>query len=380
MATSETRLTILIGLALTASGQASFAAAPLACVDLFQSTRAPALPAYLEAQLAMYLEAKRSHKSAPALLRELSISSATRNALLNDILYKYGFVEASGFSRLMSDKLFQVEFLGRANPALKAYFPKTMAFSQFLNSHRILEDRDVASRLKRSLAQEFPNGFVVKPTAGYNTEGRGFYINDLDGLTEDLRQNPAKFIGDGKPFVSPELGVASGEPFLIQEMLSPPGGGRPPEYRVHTFEGRVVKGATESRWLDPGERNFLLINAYVQSFLDQIPPGIVRHQAWGLDVVESSPGKYRIIEINTNRGQPIQWSGYLISSLQLGALVRHLEAFGYLHLTGPAAMTFRQNKAGIEAWIRKEGLEQVIKDLKINDPELADEIEKQYRP
>lgn len=366
---------VLVGLSLSLT---TLAAGP-ACESIFQEITAQD---YFQSQIETFLS-QRLRPLAPPAKRTFEVTIATRNFLLNDVLYKERFVEASDYSRLLSDKLFQVEFLKRAAPGAEKFFPKTQSFREFLkeagvvdDSGHIIQHGTTPERVHAALAKHFPNGFVVKPTAGYNTGGRGFYINDAKALVHDLVTDPVKFLGADKfhLFKSDELGLASGEGFLIQEMLSPPGGGRPPEYRVHTFEGRVVKGATESRWLNPNERNFTQMEAFVQNFLSHLPPEVVSRQAWGLDVVEVAPGNYRIIEINTNRGKEIQWSGYLISSFQLGALVRHLEGQGLLRLSGPLAETFRKNKAGLESWIRKEGFEAVIKDLQINDPELAHEL------
>lgn len=372
MMTTRYRLSVLLLLIFANFAQAK--AEALSCQGVFVSNRE-----YLQQQVDKFVVEKKDLQPVDGI-RSFKVTEATRNELLNDILYKHKLVEASEFSRMMSDKLFQVEFLIKENPAVAPYFPKTLAFSEFLATQKVLKNSNKPKQLKIALQKNFPHGFVVKPTAGYNTGGRGFYINDIAGLTQDLLANPAKFTGNGRPFVSPELNIASGEPFLIQELLTPAGGGRPPEYRVHTFEGRVVKEATESRWLNPEEKNFKAIEDYVQGFLDKVPPAVLQKQAWGLDVVEVAPGNFRIIEINTNRGNEIQWSGYLISSIQLGALARHLEKYQYLTLEGPAAETFRKNKAGLESWIRKEGLEQVIKDLQINHPELANEIQQKYKP
>ncbi|WP_374077484.1 hypothetical protein [Bdellovibrio bacteriovorus] len=337
---------------------------------------------YLNSQIETFASARR-RTHIKTTTKSFEVTSATRNFLLNEVLYKERIVEASDFSRLMSDKLFQVEFLKKVSPGIEKFFPKTESFREFLKAAgiqneqgQILKNATTPEQVLAALEKHYPQGFVVKPTAGYNTGGRGFYINDAKALVHDLINEPTKFLGADKNFLfkSDELGLASGEGFLIQEMLSPAGGGRPPEYRVHTFEGRVVEGATESRWLNPQERNFKQMENFVQNFLSRLPKEATARQAWGLDVVEVSPGNYRIIEINTNRGHEIQWSGYLISSFQLGALTRHLEKHGVLKLTGPLAETFRKNKAGLEAWIRKEGYETVIEDLKINDPELAYEL------
>lgn len=329
---------------------------------------------------------KKNHQYEPKDLSQVptyKVSEPSRNALLKEIIYGKDLVEASDFTRLMSDKLFQVDFLKAVSPKTFNYFPKTLSFRQFLKEEKlvdasgeIIKSLDFEKQLEQSLRRQFPQGFVVKPAAGYNTDGRGFYINDLAGLTKDLVADKSKFIGRDMNFLfkSEELGISSGEGFIVQELLIPVGGGKPPEYRVHTFENRVVEKATESRWLNPQERNFTAIESYVQNFLSLIPKEVLAKQAWGLDVVELSPGNFRIIEINTNRGQKIQWSGYLISSIQLGSLVRHLEKYGYFKLEGPGAQVFRTNKAGLESWIRKEGREAVIQDLLINDPELAHEL------
>lgn len=321
-----------------------------------------------------------AEKSAP---RSFSPSEATRNAFLAEVLYAGDLVEASNYSRLMSDKLFQVQYLSQRAPVAE-FFPKTRAFREFAAASQLLtnagtlkQDKDAVQKIEAALRKAFPNGFVAKPVAGYNTGGKGFYINESQALAHDLVQHPEKFLGTGKDFlfVNNELGLSSGEGWIIQELLQQRPGEKPPEFRVHTFENHVVDGATEARWHTASMSNFRSVNAYVQKFLNLLPREDVRRQAWGLDVVEIGPQQYRIIEINTNRGEQIQWSGYLISSLQLGAHVRFLEDKRILTLTGPHAADFRRNRANLESWVRKEGKEDVLKDLRINDPALAREVE-----
>ncbi|MBX2993756.1 MAG: hypothetical protein KF681_03015 [Bdellovibrionaceae bacterium] len=315
------------------------------------------------------------------------VSAPTRNALLQDVIYQRNIVEASEYSRLMSDKLFQVKYLTRVAPQTAGYFPKTMGLREFLRQHHLLSANgqlqpNSAAAIVKTFERAFPSGAVVKPVAGYNTGGKGFFINESAALAQELVSMPQKFLGSSRSFLfaSPELGLASGEGWIVQELLRArvqgrPVDGKPPEYRVHTFEGKVVSSATESRWLVAGEKNFPEVDAYVQKFLNLIPAAHLKRQAWGLDVVQLGPNDFRIIEINTNRGQPIQWSGYLLSSLQLGAHVRHWEQVGAFKLEGPFADVFRRNRANLESWVRKEGRDTVLEDLRINDPLLAREVE-----
>jgi hypothetical protein len=327
--------------------------------------------------------ARLEMKTIPA---EVQVSEPTRNALLAEAVYSQGLVEASTYSRLMSDKLFQVKFLTQVAPSVAPFFPQTFGFREFLRRQGLVDAKGFLkgneAQITQAFQKQFPQGFVVKPVAGYNTAGKGFYINETQTLVKDLLKDPKKFLGSDRNFLfsSPELGLASGEGWLVQQLLKAkvngvPVDGKPPEYRVHTYQKHVVPNATESRWLVAGEKSFPEVNAYVQKFLDLIPEAHLAKQAWGLDVVQLGPGDFRVIEINTNRGQPIQWSGYLLSGLQLGAHVRHWESVGVLKLNGPTAEPFRRNRANLESWIRKEGRDAVIQDLRINDPELAREVE-----
>ncbi|MFN7728583.1 MAG: hypothetical protein ACK5P7_05460 [Bdellovibrio sp.] len=360
-----------------------------ACSSLYSTTPAKA---WLEERIVQVITSQLLNPKTPSLSKagsrpaEVNVTEATRNALLAEAIYGTGLVEASTYSRLMSDKLFQVKYLSQVTPDVAAYFPRTFGFREFLGRHGLLTSRGQLSgnetQIFQAFQREFPEGFVVKPVAGYNTAGKGFYINEARVLVQDLLKDPNKFLGSDSSFLfsSPELGLASGEGWLVQQLLQAkvkglPISGKPPEYRVHTYQKHVVPQATESRWLVAGEKNFPEVNAYVQKFLDRIPDAHLAKQAWGLDVVQLGPGEFRIIEINTNRGQPIQWSGYLLSGLQLGAHVRHWEAVGVLKLNGPTAEPFRRNRANLESWIRKEGRDAVIQDLRINDPELAREVE-----
>lgn len=343
---------------------------------------------WLDLRLESTRESRRSEMRGSTLLTpSVVVSAPTRNALLQDVIFRHQIVEASDYSRLMSDKLFQVKYLTRVAPRVAGFFPKTWGLREFLEQHKLLgadgtlKPNSTAALLK-AFERAFPEGAVVKPVAGYNTGGKGFFINETAALAQELSLTPQKFLGSDRAFLfaSPELGLASGEGWIVQELLRARVQGRtvdgkPPEYRVHTFEGKVVTNATESRWLVAGEKNFPQVDAYVQKFLDLIPEAHLKRQAWGLDVVQLGPNDFRIIEINTNRGQPIQWSGYLISSLQLGAHVRHWEQVGAFKLEGPVAEIFRRNRANLESWVRKEGRDTVLEDLRLNDPQLAREVE-----
>lgn len=281
-------------------------------------------------------------------------SGSTRNEWLKK-LYGEGLVEASELTRLLSDKAIMAglleSFLGKES---EAFHPKTMGLKYFLAKHALVDAKGVLQRdeakIKAALAGEFPHGYIVKPAAGINSEGKskGFYFKMDKFLADLVREDspvysPADF---QTPFVSPLLGVvASGEMLILQENVVLAAGAESPlttkefaEVRAHTFEDKLVAGATYSRWAESKvkvtKEHFRATDELIQALLAKLPKEFLARQAFSIDVAVLANGYTRILDVNTNRGREIQWSGYMPRPGVIGAYTRHLEAEKKLHFAG----------------------------------------------
>lgn len=291
-------------------------------------------------------EAKQEEfMSRPAATPRIYAGRATRNDFLKWV-YAQGLVRADSFSAHAADKLFFAKLLEAYAPlAYVRFHPRTFSLAELGDDPSLfLKDREV----------------IAKPAAGMNGEGGRVYPSTYEFLAY-LKTEPERF-GDG-PEASPLTGLlSSGERYLVQEKVK----GRGPEIRLHTFEDKVVKGATFTRWdeaWNPGV--FAAAEAAAQGFLDLLPAWVTYGQAWSIDLM-AGPEGYKIIEVNTNRGRPGQWSGDLSLPDVLQAYSRHLAARGldFSREGGPALLAGEGNlekfvgKFGQEAWDRHQALRQ----------------------
>ena len=283
--------------------------------------------------------------------KNLKVKVGTKRNDVLDAIYQNELLEASPFTMALADKLMAAKVLEQVlGPRFASYHPKTLGMVELLSHHglvdpmtgKLLGTRD---QVEQVLERLFPNGFIVKTTTGWSSKGRNFYVDKVELLNElfaadsDLYSAPDYSIA----FLSPALGVRlSGERWMLQEKLGysealahREGTGKGlREYRAHTFWGVVVRDGTKARWVNPKSEitpeRLQQVNHFLQSFLDLLPLGLRQQQAWSFDIVEVTPGDFRIVEINTNRGMANHWSGSLHNPKMLGALVRHVEdVFGW---------------------------------------------------
>jgi hypothetical protein len=290
-------------------------------------------------------------------------AKARRNPVI-EAIYSRGLVEHSALTLLLSDKLIMAKaleyFLGHE---FNRFHPKTMGLVEFLVEKEFLNDNGelIANRevLKEALDSTFPKGFIVKKATGWNSKGREIYSKPSDVIS-DIFSGESSALFQSEHFRSPlrseSLGVIlSGERWIVQEKigesealvyLKSPGVGLK-EYRVHTIWGSVIKGATLGRWPDQDkfvdEKDFTGIDLFAQEFLNRLPLGLRQQQGWSFDIVESRPGDFQIVEVNTNRGMSAHWSGWFQSPMVLGALVRHLELQFKWRFMGINGFILRQN-------------------------------------
>jgi hypothetical protein len=261
----------------------------------------------------------------------------TRNGFLKE-LYKHGLVEATEFSAHCSDKLCfakMIEFLLPEN----TFHPKSRGI------------RELLPNVKEQISKEFLNP-LVKPVASMGSNGEGIYF-DINSFYLDFSKDSEKFLIQ-EP--SPLSGIfSSGERFMVQEKV----GHKEYEYRLHSLEGRVVSGATFTRWdQDWVLEKFLRAEKSLQEFLDLLPAWFTARQAWSFDLIEGSE-KFYLVEVNTNRGRQKHWSGDLVNPDTLQAYAIHLEKFYGARFVSEGAKKIYAGEASSEMYLEKFGEEAV---------------------
>jgi hypothetical protein len=192
----------------------------------------------------------------------------------------------------------------------------------------------------------------VKPVASMGSDGKGFFFS-IEDFFAKFSADPEHFLAEE---VSPLTGMlSSGEKYLVQEKV----GEREREYRLHTLENRVVRGATFTRWdQDWQEEKFLAAEDALQRFLDQLPQWFTARQAWSLDLMESG-ADFFIVEVNTNRGSQKHWSGDLVNPDTLRAYAEHLQKYYGARFVSEGAQKILRGEASTAGYVEKFGLEAV---------------------
>ena len=258
--------------------------------------------------------------------------------------YDRNLVDASRVGWMLADKLIFAETLKRELGAAEAerFYPKTLGLKQFLESRRLV---DVRGRLKvdadaveQALADEFPFGYVVKPAVGVapgETE-RGLYARSDQLVTELFAAKPTVYAPSTfrVPIRSHILGgAASGEAIVLQEDVVLRADARQrlrarkmSIARVHSYEDRAVPDSAPASWVRddrlPTTSDARRSEAFVSQMLGRLSAQLVAKQAWSLDVAAMDNGDLRVVDVVTNRGRPIAWSGYLDQPRVIGAYSR----------------------------------------------------------
>jgi len=319
---------------------------------------------------------------------------ATKQSWLK-VVYEHHLVESSWATAMLSDKL----VLDRVVQSLmgdewaKSNALKTLGLVEFLVKHQLVDAQgrwrhaqskqhlqQVGERLDEALADEFPNGFTVRPAVGVskNETSAGMFASSDEFIQEILKVSTDLYRPDHimKPRRSLALDqVASGEMYVLQERPRPVRWNaqnpkpRWREVRVHTYEGRVVEGAAIRRWTKVGEPNVIEVEAaesFVRELLAKLPSRVLARQAWSVDVwvnsdslgadqvavadgsgsaasTQGGRAEVRLFEIITNRGRKLAWSQYLEQPRVLAAYTRHFENYASIMFDGAGAWLFRHN-------------------------------------
>jgi hypothetical protein len=278
---------------------------------------------------------------------------ATRNDLLK-WLYQVGLIEASEFSAHLADKLFFSDLLRTVAPkAYLGFHPRTEGLQPYLMS----------ADPKTMIDMDFPKGFVVKPVGSMNSDGENILIDEK--FFDAYRRQPEAFFLRLDEACELTSLFSSCERYLIQEKI----GERLQEYRLHSLEDKVVVAATYTRWNQDWDRtSFLAAEGAFQAFLSALPPFLTQRQAWSVDLMGSPATGFKIVEINTNRGNPGHWSGDLDIPDTLAAYAKHLELHYGARFTGEDGEKLLRGEANQEKYLEKYGPEEVLrhKELRQN--------------
>ena len=277
----------------------------------------------------------------------------SRNAFL-EFLYKEQIIQANVLSLQLADKLFSYNFLSRKAPefAMKT-LPKSIGISVLAKLYAGHVLQPTVKNIEYALSQSFPDGFLMKPVSEMNSDGTSLVFDSKKIAVKILEE-----IADSQPpFKSSILGqLVSGEEWMVQALVPM---GKACEYRVHTMGHRVVRGGTSCRWDHfYDEKKFAEVDDCLQLEMDKIPKGLLQGHAWGIDVFYNGKD-LKIVDINTNRGQAVQWSGDMSVPDVLGAYVRHVEEFFGYYFLGHTGESLRSGNAGMDSWYRKFGKEKV---------------------
>lgn len=304
-------------------------------------------------------------------------TEATRNAWLKK-LYSLGVVEASELTKMTSDKLLMAKMIEvYAGEKSYRFHPKTIGLKYFLQKADLLAaDKSIKAtkeEIQAAIMKEFPMGYIVKPAAGINSQGKGsgFYFSNKKFLRDLLKEDSPLYQKEEyyKPYYTDLLKtVASGEKLILQENVILAAGYKKVlkakefvEVRVHTLANKVIPFGSYARWKETNDRTSQKTlddaSKFTQDFLNSLPKSFTNKMAWGIDVAALDNGALRILDINTNRGREKQWSGYMSRPGVLGAYTRYIEDRHNVRFAGVSGFFLRNNVANYPKYLYKKYVE-----------------------
>ncbi|MBX7230893.1 MAG: hypothetical protein K1X29_02305 [Bdellovibrionales bacterium] len=154
----------------------------------------------------------------------------------------------------------------------------------------------------------FPTGLIVKLNKGSQSREQGaLYVN------EKAIENILSFWSDSKSTSNKEFDEIvsiqyffDNEPYIVEALEDGfhHDTSLMEEYRVHTIGTKVVKGATFHRWskyplpYSSSGPKIKAIEQAVEKFLSELPKALTHKTFLGLDVLVSSNGSIKIIDLN----------------------------------------------------------------------------------
>jgi hypothetical protein len=367
---------IAMSLILTLAGVSAHGAPFCSEIFLAQHSAQPLSPStvFLEQQVSKVIESiDNSNQSKFEIPRDLQLNIRAKRDALTSVLYSLDVVSRTEVGRLLSDKLILAKVLKKYLGEKFFYFhPPTQGLKEFLVLHKFvdLSGKVIATRaqLIEAFNKDFPNGFIVKPTTGWSSSGKTFYIDRevilqllLKGDSDLYRQKDFNELFQSDLYDAP----TSGEKFMLMGLIKGTSVtskdstyGEANEFRVHSFYRKIVSGATQTRWYTPFTVEKLnQVETFVQNFLDLMPRGFSHQMAYSFDIFITSEGIPQIIEVNTNRGRQENWSGFLRVPEVVGSYARLLKE------------DYNWQIQGVEGWMIYNNLANAIPHIKYDFPE-----------
>ncbi len=210
------------------------------------------------------------------------LGGSSRALPVRQLLRALGFDEARHLNWRMEHKLVQALVLRSWAPEL---IPVTCGLGSLARSHG-------PRGVRQFLADDFPDGYILKAALGDSSGESDGGENDVLGALESGAAPPACRIAD--------------EEFVVQQRIA-----IAMEYRVHSLEEDVVEDLTFRRYDGgsiPGERDGP--NAFVTSVLRRLPGGLVGGSLLAWDIALQPSGEYKIVEVNFSGFHPAFKRGF----------------------------------------------------------------------
>jgi hypothetical protein len=96
---------------------------------------------------------------------------------------------------------------------------------------------------------------------------------------------------------------------------------------------------------------------FLNEMLRKVPLSFFKAHAWGVDIFVFENGAMKIIDINTNRGEAGQWSGFMSRPQTLGAYARHVEQKEHIRFAGLNGFILRHNMGNFFKNLKKVYIE-----------------------
>jgi hypothetical protein len=149
------------------------------------------------------------------------------------------------------------------------------------------------SNVREYLASEFSDGFVIKVTLG-DSSGDRAGADLADSVLDSIEAGQASLKRAEGEHAPPGCESLAEEKYIVQQRVD-----IAHEYRVHSFEDRVILNLTTRRYGDGtvmSERD--APSAFVQDLLDRLPDGLIGGSLLGWDVAKTRGGAFRVVEVN----------------------------------------------------------------------------------
>jgi hypothetical protein len=203
------------------------------------------------------------------------------------------------------------------------------------------------SKVREYLSNEFPDGFVIKETLGDSSGDRAgadraqWVLASLESAQLAMKRAE----GEHSP---PGCESLTEERYIVQQRID-----IAHEYRVHSFEDRVILNLITRRYGDAtvtSERD--APGAYVQGLLDRLPNGLIEGSLLGWDIAKTRGGGFSVVEVNFSGYHLVHRPGFHCSGYfhdpgsgrgNTARLLCHIgKSDGVRAIVVPDAATYRQ--------------------------------------